>query len=411
MSSPKPEALAPVTLADIQAAESRIAPYVRKTPLLVSDYLSARSRREVLLKCEMLQRTGSFKPRGAANCILQNLPQAKKAGVVAASAGNHAQAVAMLASLLGLKATIVMPTWTPAIKIQNTQKWGAEVQLVGNVYDESFEHAMGLARTQGYLFVHPFRDPRIIAGQGTVALELLADAQFDGVEAVVVPIGGGGLATGIATVLRALKPGIKVYGVTPKNAAATWKSFHKKSVVAEDVVFTLAEGTAMKRPDESMLSLLGGLLDDVFNITEESIAHAISVLAEQGKLVVEGSGALSVAALIEELVPEKRVACILSGGNIDLPALSHILHRGLVEQGRLARLVITISDRPGGLHAATEILAKTRANILQVYHQRLTLQTAIGETQIEVDLETRGPEHTREIMEALKERGFQVTRV
>ena len=402
---------AQISLDTIKAARERIAPYIRKTPLMAFDYLSGQHGQDVLIKCEMLQRTGSFKIRGAANCILENLAQAKKTGVVAASAGNHAQGVAAICKYLGIRSTIVMPIITPAIKIHNTQRWGATVELVGNVYDDSYVHAKKLSESKGYVFIHPFRDPYVIAGQGTIGLELCEDPLFDGVEAVVIPIGGGGLATGCASALKALRPQIKIYGVTAKNAPVVWKAYHEGKIIPEEVKFTLAEGVATKNTDETMLRYLTEGVDDIFSLSEASIAHAIAVLAEQGKLVVEGAGALPVAAVLEKLVPEKRVALVLSGGNIDLPALSNVLQRGLVEQGRLVRLVITAADRPGTLHAITEVFADKRANILQVFHQRTTPHTGIGEAEIEVDLETRGPEHTHEIIDGLSERGFRVHRV
>ena len=400
-----------VSLEEIRAARARVAPYIRKTPLLPFDYLSRRGKHEVLLKCEVLQRTGSFKIRGAANCILENLAQAKKAGVIATSAGNHAQGVAALCHLLGIRSTIVMPTLTPAIKVQNTQGWGATVELVGNIYNESFDHAMHLAEKNGYLFVHPYRDPLVIAGQGTIGLELDEDPVFGAAEAVIVPVGGGGLVTGIASALRALRPGIKIYGVTAKNAPGTYQSFRSGKAGMAEAKFTLAEGVATKGTDDTMLAHLKFAVDEMLAMSEESIAHAIAVLAEHGKLVVEGAGALSVAALLEDQIPEKRVVAVLSGGNLDLPALSNVLHRGLVEQGRLVRLVVTIVDRPGALLKITQALAERGANVLQVFHRRTTLRAALDEAEVELDLDTRGEKHTLEIIEGLTERGFQVHRV
>jgi len=397
------------SLEAIRKAEPLIAPYIRRTPLIYSDALSRITHKEVILKCEIFQKTGSFKMRGASHCILQNLAQAKKNGVVAASAGNHAQAVALMCNLTGIKSTIVMPAFTPPIKVQHTQRWGANIQLKGAIYDEAYEHALTLAKENNFLFVHPFKDEHIMAGQGTIGLELVADPLFADCEAILIPIGGGGLAVGIATALKALAPKVKIYGVTPKNAPATCESFKSGKLEPKDVTFTLAEGTANKRPDEVMLAELRNLLTDVFMLTEESIAHGISLIAEESKMVLEGSGALGVAALLEDKIPEKKVAVLLSGGNIDLPAFSTILHRGLVSQGRLTRVGITISDRPGGLAAVTQILAEKRANILQVFHQRSTLKAAMGETEIDVDMETKGPDHTMEILNALKERGFRVS--
>jgi threonine dehydratase len=411
--SPLPPPLLPLTISveEVREARERIAPYIRQTPLIPFDHLAGPDGKSVLLKCEALQRTGSFKMRGAANCILQNIAQAKKCGVIAASAGNHAQGVAAVCHLLGIRATIVMPTVTPPLKVQNTLNWGANVELVGSVYDESFEFANKLAQAKGYLFIHPFRDHHILVGQGTLALELLEHPSFQDVEAVLFPIGGGGLISGCAQVFRQLRPKLKIYGLTARNAPATWKSFQKKQVVQDVVHPTLADGIANKKPDLNMLELLMTNVDEIFSLGEEPIACAISLLAERAKLVVEGSGAITVAAVLENLVPEKKVCAVLSGGNIDTVALSHVLQRGLVEQGRLVRLVISIPDRPGGLLSVTQVLAEKGANILQVFHQRATLKTSLGETEIEVDMETRGREFTEEIIHTLTEKGFRVQRV
>lgn len=399
-----------ISLAEIRAAQERITPYIRKTPLLSFDSLGQRAGKKILLKCENLQHTGSFKIRGASNCILGNLEQAKKMGVTTASAGNHAQGVAAVCHRLGIKATVVMPAATPTIKVLNTQKWGATVELVGAVLDDAYDHAMALSKEKGFVYIHPFRDQKIMAGQGTIGLELVDDPAFDDIEAVVVSLGGGGLISGIGNALKALRPGIKVYGVAAKNAPATWRTFKENKPATDEVIYTLAEGVAAKKSDEFMLGYLKGCVDDVFTINEEAIANAVALLAEHGKMVVEGAGALPVSAIIQKLIPEKNVALVLSGGNMDLPSLSQVLQRGLAEQGRLVRLVITIPDRPGGLHSITQVLAEKRANILQVFHQRATLKMGIGETEVEVDLETKGREHTEEITKLLTERGFRVHR-
>lgn len=402
---------APIELSDIKSAQQRIGPYIRNTPLIRFDYLSKETQKNIFLKCESLQITGSFKIRGAANCIIENLAQAKKSGVVAASAGNHAQGVAAICHQLGIKATIVMPEFTPAIKVQNTLNWGAHVELVGKVYDDSYEHAMKLSQNHGLLFVHPFKDPKVMAGQGTIGLELMDSPLFESTEAVLVCVGGGGIATGIGTALKALKPGVKVYGVTAANAPAAYKSFKSSVATKETPKFTLAEGVATKGPDEFMLNALKASIDDIFSISEESIAHAVAVVAEHGKMVAEGAGVLAVAAICDNMIPEKNITAILSGGNIDLPALSMVLQRGLVEQGRLIRLLITVIDRPGGLNALTQVLAETGANVSQIYHQRATLHTCIGEAEVEADIETRGSKHTDEIIKTLTSRGFKVHRV
>ncbi len=397
-----------ITLENIREAAKKISPYIRNTPFVPFDSLSLATGKEIWLKCESLQKTGSFKIRGAANCILSQMDRAKKTGVVAASAGNHAQAVAAMAKILGIKSTIVMPTMTPPIKVQNTRQWGAEVVLLGEVYDESFDHAVELSKSRGLLFIHPFNDPLVICGQATIGLELAQNESFRDIEAVVVSVGGGGLSSGIAACLHHLRPDVKVYGVAARHAPAAWKSFHKKTLTPETVSYTLAEGVAVKRPDQTMLNYMLEYLDDMLALSEESIANSIAVLTEQAKLVVEGAGALPVAAVLEGLVTEKKIALILSGGNIDIPALSHVLQRGLVAQGRMVRLVIRVSDRPGGLNAVTNVLASQRANIMQIFHQRSSLQTKLDEAEIEVDLETRGSDHTQQIIAALTERGFRV---
>lgn len=401
----------PVGLQDVKDAQARISPYIRKTPLLPFDPLFDRKGKNVWMKCELFQLTGSFKLRGATNCILQNLEKAKIKGVVAASAGNHAQGVAAICSRLGLRSTIVMPVGTAPLKVKNTSDWGARVELVGSVYDESFEHAIKLAEKDGALFVHPFRDPQVMAGQGTIGLEIAESPQFADLDAAVIAIGGGGLASGCASVLKTLKPGIKIYGVTAKNAPSMYQSFKNKKITEGGVAFTLADTIATKRADPKMLDNVLACVDDVFSISEEMIAHAIALLAEKSKLIVEGAGAIGIAALLEELIPEKNVAVILCGGNIDLVSFSHVLERGLVEQGRLAQLVVTTVDRPGGLHQITEILYKNEVNILQVVHQRTTLDTAVGETKVELQVETKGTDHTQQLIQAMTSKGLRVERV
>jgi len=402
------ESLTPITLKDVQEAETRVSPYIRRTPTLPFDYLNRLLGKECILKAEIFQKTGSFKFRGAANCVLSQMAQAKKAGVVAASAGNHAQGVASICHLLGIPATIVMPISTPGIKIQNTQSWGAKIELVGNVYDESYEHAMKICREHGSLFIHPFKDPLVQAGQGTLGLELVQDPLLQEAEAVLVSVGGGGLITGIGTVLKSLKPHIKIYGLTTQSAPAAFQAVKTKKPTEIPVQFTLAEGVATKKTEQWMLENISRQVDGIFALSEESIAKAISVLAEHGKMVVEGAGALPIAALLEGLIPEKKVVAVLCGGNIDLPALSSVLRRGMVEQGRLIRLLITIWDRPGTLHSITEVFAEKRANILEISHRRSALHYKMGQAAIEAEIETRGRDHSREIIEALSQRGFHV---
>ena len=396
---------------DVKKARDRIAPYIRPTPFIPFEHMSKRTGKDIWMKCETLQRTGSFKIRGAANFLLENLGPAKKSGVIAASAGNHAQGVAAMCSQLGISATIIMPEFTPTIKVQNTTHWGAHVELKGETFHDSYQRAQKLAQEKGYLFIHPYNDPLIQAGQGTIALEMVEEESFKGLEAVVIAVGGGGLLCGCATVFKRLAPHIKIYGVSAENAPATWRSVQTGEIQEIPPKHTIAEGVATKKTEKEMLKLLKDNLTDFFSISEDSIAYAISTLAEHSKLMVEGAGALPIAALINERIPENKVAVILSGGNIDLSMFSNALQRGLVEQGRLVRLLIWIPDRPGGLNSVTEILAQFRANILQVLHQRMTLHTAFGNTEIEIDMETRGKEHTEEIINALQKSGIRVKRL
>lgn len=400
----------PIELDSVHEAQRVIAPYIRRTPLLRFETMTLPDK-EIWIKAESLQRTGSFKIRGAANCIIQHLAQAKRAGVVTASAGNHAQGVAAISHLLGVKAIIVMPVTTPTVKIENTKRWGPDVRLFGRIYDESFDYARKLAAEKGLLFVHPFKDPQVIAGQGTIGLELLEEESFKGVEAIVISVGGGGLLSGCATVLKALRPDVKIYAVGAKNAPASWRSFKDKNAHEEPVQYTLAEGVAVKRPDEEMMAFLRAQIVDYFSIGEEAIAHAVAVAAGESKLALEGAGALPLAAVLEGLIPEKRIAVVASGGNIDISALSRVLQRGLVEQGRLSRLIVTAPDRPGALHSITQVMAEAGANILQVIHTRGSLEIGVGDAEIELDIETRGHDHTREILEALGRAHFAVRRV
>lgn len=397
-------------LEEVQAASQRVQSYVRRTPFFKFDNASAKFKKEIYLKCEVFQHTGSFKIRGAANLILTEIGQAKKSGVVAASAGNHAQGVAAICHKLGVNATIVMPLNTPVIKVQNTQSWGAKVILEGDYYDQSFKHALELSKSTGALLVPPYKHPLVMAGQGTIALELMQEPLFKDIEAILIPVGGGGLITGCASVLKKMRPDLKIYGVTANNAPALWKSFQEKQWRSEPISPTLAEGVAVKSPDQEIFELLLNTLDDMYSIPEDAIAHAISLFLEHGKIVTEGAGAITLAAVLEGLVSESKVCLLVSGGNVDISALSKILDRGLFAQGRLVRLYITLPDRPGGLNGLTSTLAQLRANIIQVFHQRATLDVAIGEAAVEVELETRGKKHTKEIMEALGNQGYDVRR-
>lgn len=390
----------------IETAYQKIKPYIRKTPLVYNDYLSQKYQKEVWLKCENFQKTGSFKFRGATNFILAHLDKAKKHGVITASAGNHAQGVAAICQILNIPATIVMPTATPALKIQNTQNYGAKVELVGNIYDESYEHALNLAKKNSLLYVPAFKSEEVMAGQGTVALEVLDDLKdFD---AIVSSVGGSGLINGIGTVLKTKLPKTKVYACGSQNAPSLYKSFHSGEIEVVPIKHTIAEGAATKKPEVEMIEILRKVIDNFFSLSEVSISNAITILCEKAKMVAEGAGALPIAALTENCIPEKKIVLVISGGNIDIATLSSVLQRGLVDQGRILRLLIKVPDRPGSLNSITQIIAGLNANIIQVIHQRSTHRLTVGETEIQVDVETRGLEHSSEITNALTKDGFIV---
>ncbi len=402
-----------VSLVDIQRARDIIGPQIFHTPCLhfpANTQHTELRERDIFLKCENLQLTGSFKIRGASYWAYSHLKEAREHGVVTVSAGNHAQGVAAISKHLGFRATIVMPESTPTVKVHNTQRWGANVVLIGNVYEDCLTYAKEVSDNTGALFFPAFEDPAIIAGQGTIGLELSELPYFNEIEAVVIPVGGGGLASGVATCLKALKPQIKIYGVTAASAPAFLDSFQGRKPCEKDVSFTIAEGVALKKTSSTMLQILSPLLEDVFALSEESIAFAISMLCESTKLVVEGAGALPLASILEGRIRERKVLLILSGGNIDITTMTHVLHRGLSTQSRLVRLCVTVPDRPGSLNQMTELLAKSKANILQVFHGRDSFKTKMGYTQIDIDIETRGEEHLNEILSTFSERHIDAVR-
>ncbi len=370
--------------------------------------LSEVTGKDVWLKYENLQLTGSFKIRGATHFMLAHQKEAQVRGVVAASAGNHAQGVACASKRLGISCRIYMPEGSSPLKVARTESFGACVVQKGAIFDESATLAKADSEESGRILVPAFFDKDVIAGQGTLALELLSEAPFASAQALLVAVGGGGLAAGIGTVLRAKRPDIKIYGCSAQNAPAQAQAFHTGVLDEKPVSFTLADGVAVKKGEPAMLPLLKQSLDDVVTLPEPAIAHAIAFLLEHEKVVVEGAGALPVAALLTGLVREQSVVLILSGGNIDLTALSSMVHYSLVEQERIVRFKVTVPDRPGGLEKITRILASQRANILQVFHQRATSRANIGETEIEFDIETASKAHSQAILNQLAADGFTV---
>jgi threonine dehydratase len=381
------------TLADVEAARARIAGHARITPVYGSETLSRRAGRKVWLKAENLQRTGSFKVRGAVNKLSLLGETERAAGVIAASAGNHGQAVAWAARELGLKATVVMPQDAPMAKVDATRSYGADAVLVGASFDEAMTEAKRRMDETGATFVHAFEDEQVIAGQGTIAPELVE--QLPDVETFLVPVGGGGLASGIAIALRALRPGVRLVGVQ------AGKHGH-----------TIADGIAVKYPGELTMSILDELLDDMVHVADDEIAEAITLLLERAKLVVEGAGAVGVAALLTGKAGGAGDACaILSGGNIDATLLVSVMRHGLTVGGRYLVARTRIADRPGSLIKLLELVAAERGNLISVEHHREGMAISVTETEVELTVITRNEDHCRALCAALEEHGYPVERL
>ncbi|HVR29710.1 MAG TPA: threonine ammonia-lyase [Thermoanaerobaculia bacterium] len=389
-------------------ARERIRDRIYLSPCARSETFSRRCGAITFFKLENLQMTGSFKERGALNKLLQLSPEERRRGVIAASAGNHAQAVAYHASRDGIPATIVMPRRTPLIKVSNTRDHGAEVVLQGNDFDEANAHALELQRERGLVAVHPFDDDAVIAGQGTIALELLE--QEPDLEVVLVPVGGGGLISGIAVALKGLRPRVKVIGVEADACPAMKKSVEAGHRVTIEADTTIADGIAVKRPGELTLEYVKRWVDDLVTVDEEEIANAVLLLLEQEKTVTEGAGAVALAALYNQRVKAaygKRTVMILSGGNIDVNILSRIIERGLAKDGRLVRLEVQLPDEPGALAALLAEVGRRSANVIEVHHERTFSDLGLASVAVELTLETRGAEHVRQLQGALREQGFE----
>jgi threonine dehydratase len=390
----------------VLAARQRIADALLLTPLVPAPALSAELGAELRIKCESLQRTGSFKPRGALNKMLQLTAEERHRGVVCASAGNHAQGVAFAASRVDAPALVVMPENAPLVKVTSTVAWGAEVVLHGRGFDDAVEHARRLQAERGLTFVHAFDDEQIVAGQGTIALELLE--QFPELDTVVVPVGGGGLIGGIAETIKAMRPAVRVYGVQTEAAPAVAKDFRGEGPGEQPVASSLADGIAVKRPAALTLDLVRRYVDDVVLVAERAIEDAIFRLLDSQKLLAEGAGAAAFAALVERRLPVagRRVAVLLSGGNIDLNLLSRIVERSLVRRHRLARLRLTIPDRPGALAGALATVAGCGANVLDIEHERFFTDAAAWETEAVLTLETRDEQQVAGLLAALQVAGY-----
>ncbi len=392
----------------IEQARARIADWVFLSPCSKSEILSHLTGCEVYLKLENLQMTGSYKERGSLNKILQLEEPQKATGVITASAGNHAQGVAHAAKLLGIDATIVMPETTPLSKIQGTREFGAEIVLHGSGYDEAYRKARQLQEEKGCTFIHAFDDPDVIAGQGTVGLELLE--QVPDMDAIVAPIGGGGLISGIATAVKHYRPEIRVIGVEAERMPAMKTSVSAGHICPMRTANTLADGIAVANVGRYTLPIVQNLVSTIVTVTEEEIASAVMVLLEREKTLAEGAGAVGFAALYNHRVKDignKKVVVIVSGGNIDITLLSKILERGLESDGRLTRLKVVVPDKPGSIAELAALVSEHQANILQISQNRSVIELQLEETEVDLALETRGTKHAAEIAQTIRAQGFR----
>jgi threonine dehydratase len=396
-----------VTLEDIRAAAARIDGVTHITPVQRSRALSERVGTEVLLKCENLQRTGSFKPRGAYNRIAQLSPDERSRGVVCASAGNHAQGVALAASLQGVASTVFMPVEVPLPKLDATIAYGATVRTVGETFDDAMAAARAFAVEHDAVFVHPFDHPHVIAGQGTLGLEVVEQVPVFGT--MVVCLGGGGLLSGIAVVLRALRPDVHIVGVQASGCASFAPSLAAGRPLTLPTSSTIADGIAVKRPGELTLAHVEALVDEVITVTDDELASAVVLLLERAKLVAEPAGAAAVAALMAGRIDGPGpIVATLSGGNIDPLVLQHLVTGGLTSVGRYATLRTRVTDSPGGLSRLLSLVAAERANVVGVAHHRLEHRLELGQVDVVLELETRGHEHVADLITALEGAGYTV---
>lgn len=395
-----------LTLDKIYHASFVLKEVLRRTDLIAAPQILPGT--PIFLKPENLQLTGSFKVRGAYYKISQLSDEEKAKGVIACSAGNHAQGVALGATKNGIKSLICLPSGAPISKVEATKKYGAEVCLVDGVYDDAYQKALQLKEEKGYTFVHPFDDENVIAGQGTIGIELLD--QLSDVEAVIVPVGGGGLISGVAFAIKSLNPNIKIYGVQASGAASMVESLNHKKIERLDSVRTIADGIAVKEPGTHTFDICSHYVDDIVTVSDDEISTAILSLIEQQKLVSEGAGAVSVAAAMFGKLPiaRKKTICLVSGGNIDVTILSRVINRGLQKSGRSYVLTVELMDRPGQLVGVTSIIARMGANVISVHHDRAGKATDINACHLQVVLETRNQEHIDNILQELIKSGYHV---
>ncbi|MPQ32958.1 threonine ammonia-lyase [Clostridium estertheticum] len=394
---------------EIQKAQSNLKGVTLKTGLIYSDVFSNESGNSVYIKPENLQITGAFKLRGAYNKLCSLTSSERERGVIASSAGNHAQGVAYSAQKLGILATIVMPKTTPLIKVEATKSYGATVVLFGDCYDEAYTEAKRLEKEHNYVFVHPFDDLDVMYGQGTIACEIVEEIKD--IDCILVPVGGGGLIAGIALAAKALNPSIKIIGVEPEGAKAMKDSIDCKKVVHLETVCTIADGVAVKKPGDLSFEIIRNYVDEIVTVSDFDIMESFLLLLEKHKLIAEASGALSFAGLKKIKERGKKVACVLSGGNIDVVTISSMIDKGLVSRGRLFCFSLEMSDIPGELVKVSTILANACANVVKLDHNQFKTNDRFMQVQLEITVETNGHGHVNAIINALGKEGYKVNKI
>ena len=394
-----------LTLDAFEEAAAKVKEVTQETKLIESPYFSEISRNRVFFKPENMQRTGAYKVRGAYYKISTLTDEERDRGLITASAGNHAQGVAYAARHYGVKATIVMPTTTPLIKVERTKALGADVVLAGNVYDEAYEHALKLAEENGYTFIHPFNDLGVATGQGTIAMEIVQELPL--VDYILVPIGGGGLATGVSTLAKLLNPHIKVIGVEPAGAACMKASLEAGHVVKLPSANTIADGTAVLEPGDKIFPYIQQNLDGIITVDDEEIIVAFLDMVENHKMIVENSGLLTVAALRHLDFEGKKVVSILSGGNMDVITMSSVVQHGLIQRDRIFTVSVLLPDRPGELVRVASVVADNKGNVIRLDHNQFVSTNRQAAVELRVTIEAFGPDHKKQIVKALEDEGFR----
>ena len=394
-----------LTLEKFEEASEIVKKVTQDTKLVYSDYFSAQTGNKVYLKPENMQMTGAYKLRGAYYKISTLSEEERAKGLITASAGNHAQGVAYAAKAFGVKAVIVMPTTTPLIKVERTKGYGAEVVLYGNVYDEACEHAYQLAEENGYTFIHPFDDLAVATGQGTIAMEIIKELPL--VDYILVPIGGGGLATGVSTLVKLLNPNIKVIGVEPSGANCMQESVRRGEVTTLETVNTIADGTAVKTPGEKILPYIQKNVDEIITVDDDELIVAFLDMVENHKMIVENSGLLTVAALKHLQFKGKKVVSILSGGNMDVITMASVVQLGLIARDRIFTVSVLLPDKPGELVRVATVIANERGNVIKLDHNQFVSTNRSAAVELKITIEAFGTEHKNQIIHALEEEGYR----